>query len=248
MLARWFEKSDSGVNAFIPLMAEDPLSRCVGDATMLGEREFSTWLMTLQPKLERWAWRLSKNAPDAGDLVQATSLRALEKRRLFVRGSCADLSKWLFRIMLNLHRDGLRAGSHEMKVTWLDELAGVPAAAPARWTMVDDGEIAAAVQRLPPRLRSVYQLFAMERCSYASIADRLGVPIKTVGTQMFRARDWLRKELAGPRPLDVDHSSDAPARASRLRPPSGRAGGERRARGRTPGTARTALRASAAGR
>jgi RNA polymerase sigma-70 factor (ECF subfamily) len=166
---------------------------------MLGEREFSAWLMTLQPKLERRAWQLTRNASDAGDLVQATSLRALEKRRLFVRGSCSDLTRWLFRIMLNLHRDGLRAGSHEMKVTWLDELPGAPEVDPAPWTMVDDGDVAAAIQRLPPRLRSVYELFATERFSYARIADRLGMPIKTVGTQVFRARGRLRAELVGPR-------------------------------------------------
>jgi RNA polymerase sigma-70 factor, ECF subfamily len=214
---------------------------------MLGEREFSTCLLTLQRRLERWAWRLTKNAPDAGDLVQATNLRALEKRRLFVRGSSSDLTKWLFRIMLNLHRDGLRAGSHEMKVEWLDELPGAPEADPALWTLVDDGEIAAAIQRLPPRLRSVYELFATERCSYARIADRLGMPIKTVGTQMFRARDRLRRDLAGPRLAEVDRWGDEPGRAFSGRRSGGRRGAEGRTRGR-PAGARTALRASAGGR
>jgi RNA polymerase sigma-70 factor (ECF subfamily) len=206
---------------------------------MLGENEFSTCLLTLQPKLERWAWRLTRNAPDAGDLVQATSLRALEKQRLFVRGSSSDLTKWLFRIMLNLHRDGLRAGSHEMKVEWLDELPGVPETGPALWTLVDDGEIAAAVARLPPRLRSVYELFATERCSYALIADRLGMPIKTVGTQMFRARDRLRKDLTGPRLAEVERSGDDSPRSFSGRRTSGRRGVEGRTR-RRPAGARAA--------
>jgi RNA polymerase sigma-70 factor, ECF subfamily len=214
---------------------------------MLGEREFSTCLLTLQPKLERWAWRLTKNAADAGDLLQSTSLRALEKRRLFVRGSSSDLTRWLFRIMLNLHRDGLRAGSHEMKVDWLDELPGAPATDPALWTLVDDGEIAAAVARLPPRLRSVYELFATERCSYARIADRLGMPIKTVGTQMFRARDRLRKDLVGQRLGDLDRWGDDPGRSFTGRRSSGRRGAERRTLGR-PASARTAWRAGAARR
>src|ERR1017187_10492481 len=83
---------------------------------------FSTGLVRLQPDLRRLASRLATNAVDAADLARATCLRALEKRRLFVRGSVGDLKNWLHRIMVNLHRDLHRKGAREMPADWLEEV------------------------------------------------------------------------------------------------------------------------------
>lgn len=159
--------------------------------------EFSRWLMTLQPELRYHARRLSGNPTNASDLLQATNLRALEKRHLFVSGALRELMKWLFRIMSNLHRDGVRSRKRELFVDWLDEVPKHPEAAPPRWAMFGDEEVLAAIGRLSPRLRNVYELYAVHRCSYATISSRLGIPIGTVGTQIFRARDRLRTELDG---------------------------------------------------
>src|SRR5690349_1601764 len=123
---------------------------------MLAIHEFWTLLMSLQVELKRRARRLTQNPSDASDLVQATNLRALEKRALFVSGSAHGFMNWLFRVMVNLHRDGLRAGTHEMVVDWLDDVPGNPETSPPLWTMLDDGQVVAAVERLPPKLRVVY--------------------------------------------------------------------------------------------
>lgn len=158
---------------------------------------FSTGLVQLQPDLRRVAARLATNGVDAADLAQATCLRALEKRRLFVRGSVDDLKRWLLKIMLNLHRDLCRKGSREIPADWLDEVGALENPAPPPWSTLADEDVNAAMERLRPRLREAYRLFAIDRFSYATISTRLCIPVATVATRIYRARARLRAALAG---------------------------------------------------
>ena len=50
--------------------------------------------------LRRFALKLTHNGHDADDLLQATALRALEKKHLFQKDT--DLFKWMSKIMYNL--------------------------------------------------------------------------------------------------------------------------------------------------
>ncbi len=158
---------------------------------------FAEWVAFLLPDLRRLGMRLAANATDAGDLAQATCLRALEKRRLFARGSRDDLKRWLRQIMVNLHRDWRRNRTREVL---LEQTDGIPAAETAPqplWTRIGDDEVRHAIERLSLTLRDVYRLRAVERFSYAKIAARLRIPMSTVATRMFRARIRLRA-LLGP--------------------------------------------------
>lgn len=158
--------------------------------------QFATGLTRLQPDLRRQAARLASSAVDAADLAQATCLRALEKRRLFVRGSVDDLKRWLLKIMVNLSYDLHRKGSRETPVDWLEEVGARESPLPPVWSTLADEDVNAAVERLQPRLREAYRLFAIDRVSYATISRRLCIPVATVATRIYRARAWLRATLA----------------------------------------------------
>jgi RNA polymerase sigma-70 factor, ECF subfamily len=167
-----------------------------GDVTALGRYAF--WLVAAQPHLRRLAMLLTENENDAADLVQATNLRAWEKRTLFVRGAAADLRRWLFRIMGNLRRDIWRRDSRCLPSGWLDDVP-VPEVDPTPgWATVAEDDLNAAMNSLRPCLREVYRLYAIERHSYATISSRLRIPRATVATRIYRARRRLRATLAGP--------------------------------------------------
>lgn len=53
-----------------------------------------------------------------------------------------------------------------------------------------------AIDKLPERCREVFLLSRQQHLSYAAIADALGISIKTVETQMWRALKSLRTSLA----------------------------------------------------
>jgi RNA polymerase sigma-70 factor (ECF subfamily) len=53
-----------------------------------------------------------------------------------------------------------------------------------------------AIDALPDRCRQIFLLSREKYLSYAEIAEVLGISVKTVETQMWRALKSLRKSLA----------------------------------------------------
>lgn len=53
-----------------------------------------------------------------------------------------------------------------------------------------------ALAALPPQMRLIFELSRFERLKYFQIAERLGISVKTVETQMSRALQKLRDALA----------------------------------------------------
>ncbi|MCB0629480.1 MAG: RNA polymerase sigma-70 factor [Saprospiraceae bacterium] len=58
-----------------------------------------------------------------------------------------------------------------------------------------EGQIRAAIDKLPPRCRTVFQLSRYEELTYQEIADKMDISIKTVENQMGKALRVLREEL-----------------------------------------------------
>lgn len=62
-----------------------------------------------------------------------------------------------------------------------------------------DGELAALVQKalleLPEKRREIFEMSRFEGMKYHEIAEKLGINIKTVETQMTRALEFMRKYL-----------------------------------------------------
>jgi RNA polymerase sigma-70 factor (ECF subfamily) len=145
------------------------------------------------PRLRRYARALTGDPAHADDLVQDTLERALGRFFLFRPG---NLRAWLFSIMHNLfinqaraRRDGLREG----EAVLAEEL-------PVRATQEDALEmrdLARCLQALPPEQREVLLLVGLEEMSYEEAARVLGVPLGTVMSRLFRARERLRGLLAG---------------------------------------------------
>ncbi len=95
-----------------------------------------------------------------------------------------------------------RARRWRDEAVWaLDDRAnsgGAPAAHAdqAALTAELDAAIARAVAQLPRRAREVFLLHRREQLTYAQIADRLGLSVKTVEIHMGRALKALRTRLA----------------------------------------------------
>lgn len=156
--------------------------------------EFSTQIERLIPRLRRYARALAGERAAADDLVQDTLERAWSKLHLWRSGS--DLRAWLFTIMHNTFVNQVRSRASAALVPLDEEGFDVPVRA-AQADMLEVRDLAGALERLPEEQREVLLLIALERFSYEETAATLGVPIGTVMSRLSRARERLRRILAG---------------------------------------------------
>jgi RNA polymerase sigma-70 factor (ECF subfamily) len=143
------------------------------------------------------AYRMTRNAHDAEDLVQETFLRAYRSFDRFAPGT--NIRAWLHTILQRVRTDALRkAGRSPATVELQDE---EPAIAPPQERLASGGEaVVRALERLPEAFRAAVVLRDVEDFSYEEIATILDVPIGTVMSRIHRGRALLRQTLAASRP------------------------------------------------
>jgi RNA polymerase sigma-70 factor (ECF subfamily) len=139
------------------------------------------------------AYRMTRNAHDAEDLVQETFLRAYRGFDRFEPGT--NIRAWLFTILHRARTDAFRrAGRSPQTVEMIDEGPAVPAPQEALASGAED--IERALAGLPEVFRMAVVLRDVEDLSYDEIAGVLGVPVGTVMSRIHRGRGLLRTALA----------------------------------------------------
>lgn len=142
------------------------------------------------------AYRMTRNAHDAEDLVQETFLRAYRAFDGFTPGT--NIRAWLYTILHRARTDSFRKAGRSLKTV---ELEGEgPSVPPPQDALASGGEdLARALDALPEVFRAAVVLRDVEDFSYEEIARILEVPIGTVMSRIHRGRAQLRELLGGPR-------------------------------------------------
>lgn len=155
------------------------------------------------------AYRLTRNARDAEDLVQDTVLRAYRFWDSFKEDS--NCKAWLFKILTNTFintyqrnkrgREILGAAASEQEATdgvLVHERSlsqKTPEELLVEQSLSEDVERALA--SLPADFRIAVVLCDVEGFSYKEIADIMDCPVGTVMSRLYRGRRLLQKELRG---------------------------------------------------
>jgi RNA polymerase sigma-70 factor (ECF subfamily) len=152
------------------------------------------------------ALTLTQDANDAADLVHDTYLHGYwSVRRLTDRQACKAV---LYKMLLRLWRQTGRRVPHEVRLPdpAADPSWELPSAGRGGLRGDDDPEAAVrpsafvvavdwALAKLPPDLRVVVLLAALEGYTSQEMADLLGWPPDMVQARLHRARHWLAQEL-----------------------------------------------------
>ena len=142
--------------------------------------------------LARW---LLRNRADSDDVVQDAMLRAY---RFFDRFHGGDARAWLLQIVRNTCYTWLEKNRPSELITeFNEEVHQLPSATPETLaTRADERQrLMSALESLPPRSREVLVLRELEGCSYKEIGEITGIPIGTVMSTLFRARERLQRTL-----------------------------------------------------
>ena len=140
-------------------------------------------------RLARW---LLRDPVTAEDVAQEAMLRALT---YFASYQGTNPRAWLLRIVRNVAYDRLGGERLRKEQPWDDAVDAVadPAPDPEQALVGREREarLAAALAALPPELRECVVLRELEDLSYRDIARITEVPIGTVMSRLFRARQTL---------------------------------------------------------
>jgi RNA polymerase sigma-70 factor (ECF subfamily) len=166
---------------------------------------FEREVMPLLQGMYSSAYRLTRNAADAEDLVQETYLRAYRGFHQFQPGT--NLKAWLYRILMNTFINSYRKRQREPQTISEDEIEDwylysrmarggtEPSAETTVIESLPDEDVQDALAALPEQFREAVMLADVEGFSYKEIADIMGVPIGTVMSRLHRGRKALEKAL-----------------------------------------------------
>ena len=141
---------------------------------------------------------LTRNPPEADDLVQETYLRAFRFADRFTPGT--HLRAWLFQILRNTFLTFYRVRERESAIA--DD--GVPdwdvpmfhdAPEDSSSVMEAHTDLERALRRLPEEFRTVLLLAEVEGMPLEEVARVMECPVGTVKSRIFRAKERLRALL-----------------------------------------------------
>lgn len=163
-----------------------------GDQSL--EERFEVEAMPHLNDLFRTALRMTGERGHAEDVIQEVYLQAWRSFERFEAGT--NCRAWLYKILFHCvshqRRKWFRFPLLKENEEFLEANLVQPAAVAQEIT---DGEILAALDKLPSEFRSVVLLVDVEEFAYKEVAEILAIPIGTVMSRLSRGRGLLRKHL-----------------------------------------------------
>lgn len=159
------------------------------------EEAFKDLFVRMYKTLHYYAFTIVREETAAEEVVQTVFCRLWERKdRLLIRQTTeAYLYKAVYNESLNYLKTTRIRNGHQrnaLQATGLTETADTHDLQRLRQ------QLQAALESLPERCRTVFQLSRMENMKYREIAETLGISVKTVEAQMARAFRILREKLS----------------------------------------------------
>ncbi len=156
--------------------------------------------------LKTFAYHLTYNENDADDLVQETYMKAHRFIDKYIKGTNAKA--WLFKILKNAYINEYRKKSKRPTRVDFEEIVSYHDTDDGSSTKYQDlrhdifenmmgDEVTTAINSLPIDFRTVVLLCDVEGFTYEEISKIIDVPIGTVRSRLFRARNMLKDKLSG---------------------------------------------------
>jgi RNA polymerase sigma-70 factor (ECF subfamily) len=168
------------------------------------EKIFEDELLPHIVSVKTFAYHLTYNEEDANDLVQETYMKAHRFIDKYQPGTNAKA--WLFKICKNAFINEYRKKSKRPTKVDFEEIVSYHRGDDQSKTEYFDlreeifdnmmgDEVTTAINALPIDFRSVVLLCDIEGFTYEEISKIIDVPIGTVRSRLFRARNMLKERL-----------------------------------------------------
>ena len=154
-------------------------------------------LISVQEELLRFAYKLTADKEEANDLLQETSLKALDNEDKYMPDT--NFKGWMYTIMRNIFINNYRKTVRDQTfVDQTDNLFHLNFSQESGFDSTEGAydlkEIHRVVNALPKDYRVPFAMY-VSGFKYREIAEKLGLPLGTVKSRIFFTRQRLQNEL-----------------------------------------------------
>lgn len=159
--------------------------------------DFTQHLLSIQTELFCFAFKLTADREEANDLLQETSLKALDNEEKFTPDT--NFKGWMYTIMRNIFINNYRKTVRDQTfVDQTDNLFHLNLPQDSGFDSTEGAydlkEIHRIVNALPKDYRVPFAMYVSE-FKYREIAEKLGLPLGTVKSRIFFTRQRLQNDL-----------------------------------------------------
>ena len=158
---------------------------------------FAQDLLSVQTELLNFAYKLTADREEANDLLQETSLKALDNEDKYTAET--NFKGWIYTIMRNIFINNYRKALRDQ--TYVDQTdnqfylnQNIDIEGDSTEGSYDLKEMRRIVNALPKEYRIPFSMY-VSGFKYREIADKLGLPLGTVKSRMYFTRQKLQEEL-----------------------------------------------------
>lgn len=160
--------------------------------------KFQTNLMNLQANLLNFAYMLTSNRDDAYDLLQDTTLKALDNEEKYAENT--NFKGWVFTIMRNIFINNYRRGVRTATVVdTSDNLyllnLGTESSAESPEESYGAAEITKAINDFADEYRIPFSMH-VAGYKYNEIAESMNLPLGTIKSRIHFARKKLQERFS----------------------------------------------------
>ena len=139
--------------------------------------------------------RYAGSEDEAMDLLHESFIKIFRKIGRYESGTA--LLAWMRRLTVNTAIDQYRRNARR-RTEDLDQAYNLSSDAPDVFAQFGAREILAAVQRLSPTYRTIFNLYVVEGYSHREIGEQLQITESTSRSNLVKARGKLQKVLTAP--------------------------------------------------
>lgn len=158
---------------------------------------FAQDLLSVQTELLNFAYKLTADREEANDLLQETSLKALDNEDKYTAET--NFKGWIYTIMRNIFVNNYRKALRDQ--TYVDQTdnqfylnQNIDIEGDSTEGSYDLKEMRRIVNALPKEYRIPFSMY-VSGFKYREIADKLGLPLGTVKSRIYFTRQKLQEEL-----------------------------------------------------
>ena len=158
---------------------------------------FAQDLLSVQTELLNFAYKLTADREEANDLLQETSLKALDNEEKYTAET--NFKGWVYTIMRNIFINNYRKALRDQ--TYVDQTdnqyylnQNFDIEGDSTEGSYDLKEMRRIVNAQPKEYRIPFSMY-VSGFKYREIADKLGLPLGTVKSRIYFTRQKLQEEL-----------------------------------------------------